>query len=133
MLRAVIGGFLAGPVILIIVALVWSKAALLATSMLVVLGALLVIIVIAGGSFWAQRRSRIAGEANSLPASTRALEPPLNIASSTSPAEPVPASAVGNVTLTSTPTGVRANASENLASTNRWRSAFSGWRYLPPS
>lgn len=37
-----------------------------------------------------------------------------------------------NVTLTSTPVPVRATSRENLASDNRWRRAFDGWRYRTP-
>ncbi len=64
MLRAIVGGFLLGPIMLIVVGLVWSKAALLGTFVLLMLCALLVVTVIAGlvtgGSYRALRHARIA-------------------------------------------------------------------------
>jgi hypothetical protein len=64
MFRAIVSGFPLGPIMLIVVGLLWSKAALLGTIVLLMLCALLVATVIAGlvtgGSYKAQRQARIA-------------------------------------------------------------------------
>jgi hypothetical protein len=105
MLRAIIGGFLLGPVVLVAIILLWNNAAVVA----IVVFATLAI-----------TSAATAIRASNMPAPKR-------------PSRPVPPPTIGIVTLTSTPTAVRANASENLASANRWRSAFTGWRYNPPA
>jgi uncharacterized membrane protein YraQ (UPF0718 family) len=78
MLRAMLGGFLLGPIVLVVVALLWSKAAVLVAVILLMLFALLVIAVIAGaiaGGTAKARRNALTDAA-----ALTALSPPASCA-----------------------------------------------------
>lgn len=109
MLRAVIGGFLLGPVVLILVMLLWSEAGLLVAITAGVLLGAFVVAVLAGAA-----AGRAARRVTSLPLSS------------------APPTDTHDATLTTGAGPVRATARENLASPNAWRQQFQGWRYRSP-
>jgi hypothetical protein len=111
MFRALVGGFLLGPFVLFALLLLWSKAGL---AVLIALGVLVAALAVAV----------IAGEATGRP------KPPGAVP--VVPVVPPQVAAGHDVTLTSTAAQVRATARENLASPNKWRRHFQGWRYRSP-
>ena len=108
MLRAVILGFLAGPVLQVAAALLWSTAGLaLLITIGVLFGALVVVVLAVAAAGQGVNRQRAAADL------------------------PAPRRLPGNSTLTWTASAVRVTTRENLANAHRWRQAFIGWRYGP--